>query len=148
MKFRVTTKEVFRRSGIIVEVSEESLLKLKKRGVLALPPDYWKFLPSDPNIDESCLKPTRRILTHAQVYKDEMYHLIFLLYSFLKFSLFFFLLFLQIYALLYGIDQRLIREDIPMFDSVPMFSFPVTPNGYRVTEVFNQFTGARLVFVS
>ncbi|KAL1189982.1 DNA-directed RNA polymerase IV subunit 1 [Cardamine amara subsp. amara] len=117
MKFRVTTKEVFRRSGIIVEVSEESLLKLKQRGVLALPPDYWSFLPNDPNIDESCLKPTKRILTHAQVY-----------------------------ALLCGIDQRLIKKDIPMFDSVPLTSFPVTPNGYRVTEMVNQFTGARLIF--
>jgi len=67
MKFRVTTKEVFRRSGIVVEVNEESLMKLKKRGVLTLPPDYWSFLPQDSNIDESCLKPTRRIITHAQV---------------------------------------------------------------------------------
>lgn len=67
MKFRVTTKEVFRRSGIVCEVSEDNLLKLKKRGVLVLPSDYWSFLPKDSNIDESCLKPTRRILTHAQV---------------------------------------------------------------------------------
>ncbi|AAG12662.1 RNA polymerase IIA largest subunit, putative; 12353-6556 [Arabidopsis thaliana] len=117
MKFRVTTKEVFRRSGIVVEVNEESLMKLKKRGVLTLPPDYWSFLPQDSNIDESCLKPTRRIITHAQVY-----------------------------ALLLGIDQRLIKKDIPMFNSLGLTSFPVTPNGYRVTEIVHQFNGARLIF--
>ncbi|XP_056864767.1 DNA-directed RNA polymerase IV subunit 1 isoform X2 [Raphanus sativus] len=117
MKFRVTTKEVFRRSGIVCEVSEDNLFKLSKRGLSSLPPDYWEFLPKDSNIDESCLKPSRRILTHAQVY-----------------------------ALLCGIDERLIRKDIPMFDSLPLSSFPVTPNGHRVSEMVNQFTGARLVF--
>ncbi|KAG2262320.1 hypothetical protein Bca52824_069399 [Brassica carinata] len=117
MKFRVTTKEVFRRSGIVCEVSEDNLFKLSKRGLSSLPPDYWEFLPKDTNIDESCLKPSRRILTHAQVY-----------------------------ALLCGIDERLIRKDIPMFDSLPLTSFPVTPNGHRVSEMVNQFTGARLVF--
>ncbi|CAN7120439.1 DNA-directed RNA polymerase IV subunit 1 [Brassica rapa] len=117
MRFRVTTKEVFRRSGIVCEVSEDNLFKLSKRGLSSLPPDYWEFLPKDSNIDESCLKPSRRILTHA-----------------------------QIYALLCGIDERLIRKDIPMFDSLPLTSFPVTPNGHRVSEMVNQFTGARLVF--
>ncbi|KAJ4871164.1 DNA-directed RNA polymerase IV subunit 1 [Raphanus sativus] len=117
MKFRVTTKEVFRGSGIVCEVSEDNLFKLSKRGLSSLPPDYWEFLPKDSNIDESCLKPSRRILTHAQVY-----------------------------ALLCGIDERLIRKDIPMFDSLPLSSFPVTPNGHRVSEMVNQFTGARLVF--
>ncbi|CAN8245311.1 unnamed protein product [Cochlearia groenlandica] len=116
MKFRVTTKEVFRRSGIVCEVTEESLLKLRKRGVFALPPDYWIFLPKDPNIDESCLKPTRRILTPAQVM-----------------------------TLLNGIDVRLIKKDIPMFESLGLQSFPVIPNGYRVEEMVNQ-NGARLVF--
>ena len=72
MKFRVTTKEAFRRSGIVCEVSEDNLVKLSKRGLSALPPDYWEFMPKDPNIDESCLKPSRRILTHAQVYKSCM----------------------------------------------------------------------------
>lgn len=67
MRFRVTTKEVFRRSGIVCEVSEDNLFKLSKRGLSSLPPDYWEFLPKDSNIDESCLKPSRRILTHAQV---------------------------------------------------------------------------------
>ncbi|CAF2134235.1 BnaA03g54760D [Brassica napus] len=117
MRFRVTTKEVFRRSGIVCEVSEDNLFKLSKRGLSSLPPDYWEFLPKDSNIDESCLKPSRRILTHAQVY-----------------------------ALLCGIDERLIRKDIPMFDSLPLTSFPVTPNGHRVSEMVNQFTGARLIF--
>ncbi|KAJ4877071.1 DNA-directed RNA polymerase IV subunit 1 [Raphanus sativus] len=117
MKFRVTTKEVFRRSGIVCEVSEDNVLKLSKRGLSALPPDYWDFLPKDPNIDESCLKPSRRILTHRQTY-----------------------------TLLRGIDERLIRKDIPMFDSLPMKSFPVSPNGLRVSEMVNQFTGPRLVF--
>ncbi|KAJ0265541.1 DNA-directed RNA polymerase IV subunit 1 [Hirschfeldia incana] len=117
MKFRVTTKEVFRRSGIVCEVSEDNVLKLSKRGLSALPPDYWEFLPKDPNIDESCLKPSRRILTHRQVY-----------------------------TLLRGIDERLIRKDIPMFDSLPLTSFPVSPNGLRVSEMVNQFTGPKLVF--
>ncbi|CAN6970992.1 unnamed protein product [Brassica rapa subsp. trilocularis] len=117
MKFRVTTKEAFRRSGIVCEVSEDNVLKLSKRGLSALPPDYWDFMPKDPNIDESCLKPSRRILTHAQVY-----------------------------ALLSGIDERLIRKEIPMFDSLPLASFPVTPNGHRVSEMVTQFTGPRLVF--
>ncbi|XP_023643709.1 DNA-directed RNA polymerase IV subunit 1 [Capsella rubella] len=117
VKFRVTTKEVFRRSGIVVEVNEESLIKLKKQGTKTLPLDYWSFVPKDSNIDESCLKETKRILTHAQVY-----------------------------ALLYGIDERLIKKDIPMFDSLSLASFPVTPNGYRVTEIVHQSNGARLVF--
>ncbi|ESQ29076.1 hypothetical protein EUTSA_v10023214mg [Eutrema salsugineum] len=117
MKFRVTTKEVFRRSGIVCEVSEDNLLKLKKRGVLTLPRDYWDFVRKDSNIDESSLKPARRILTHAQVY-----------------------------GLLCGIDERLIRKDIPMFDSLSLTSIPVPPNGYRITELVNQFTGPKLIF--
>lgn len=35
-----------------------------------------------------------------------------------------------------------------MFDSLALTSFPVTPNGYRVTEMVHQFNGARLIFVS
>ncbi|CAH2048096.1 unnamed protein product [Thlaspi arvense] len=117
MKFRVSNKEVFRRSAIVCEVSEENLLKLKKRGLSALPSDYWSFLPEDPNIDQSSLKPARRILTHPQVN-----------------------------SLLCGIDERLVKKDIPMIDSLPLLSFPVTPNGYRVTEMVNQFTGPKLIF--
>ncbi|CAA7059002.1 unnamed protein product [Microthlaspi erraticum] len=117
MKFRVSTKDVFRRSGIVCEVSDEFLMKLKRRFEGALPPDYWAFLPYDSNIDESLLKPNRRILTPAQVY-----------------------------SLLDGIDPRLKKKDIPMFDSLHLTSFPVTPNGYRVTEMVHQFNGARLVF--
>ncbi|XP_010533721.1 PREDICTED: DNA-directed RNA polymerase IV subunit 1 isoform X2 [Tarenaya hassleriana] len=117
VKFRVSSKEVFRKSAVIVEVSEKSMERLRVGGKTSLPPDFWDFLPKDTNIDESCLKPTRRVLTHAQVY-----------------------------SLIGGIDERFVRRFIPMLNSIPLRSFPVTPNGHRVTELVHSFTGSRLVF--
>ena len=65
MKFKVSSKELFRRSAIIAEVNEK-LLKQKKR-LRSLPADFWDFIPKDEQQEESCLKPNRRVLSHAQV---------------------------------------------------------------------------------
>ncbi|KAM1024768.1 hypothetical protein ACFX13_038683 [Malus domestica] len=56
MKFRVSTRELFKRSCIIMEAS----------GIL--PSDYWDFIPKDAQQDESCTKPNKRILSHVQVH--------------------------------------------------------------------------------
>lgn len=55
MKFKVSTRELFKRSAIIAEAN----------GIL--PADYWDFIPKDAQQDESCMKPNKRVLSHAQV---------------------------------------------------------------------------------
>lgn len=64
MKFKVSSKDHFRRSTITVEVNEKLLEKFK-RGVL--PDDYWDFIPKDAQQEENCTKPNKRVLSHAQV---------------------------------------------------------------------------------
>lgn len=67
MKFKVSSSDFFKRTAIIVEVNENMLKVQKKRlrGVLAA--DYWDFLPKDELVDQSCIKPNKRVLSHAQV---------------------------------------------------------------------------------
>ena len=60
MKFKVSTDDIFKKSAIIVDVNENRL-----RG--ALPVDYWNFIPPDPQLEESSMKPHKRVLSHAQV---------------------------------------------------------------------------------
>lgn len=68
MKFKVSSKELFRRTAIVVEIDEKFRGKLhKKLGKRDLPSDYWDFIPIDEEQEESCLKPNKRVLTHAQV---------------------------------------------------------------------------------
>lgn len=67
MRFRISSKELFRKSAIVVEVSETSLEKVRKRGKQALPADYWDFIPKDEQHEEGIIKPGRRVLSHVQV---------------------------------------------------------------------------------
>ncbi|KAM2301476.1 hypothetical protein ACFX1S_032376 [Malus domestica] len=106
MKFRVSTRELFKRSCIIVEAS----------GIL--PSDYWDFIPKDAQQDESCVKPNKRILSHAQVHH-----------------------------LLKDVDPNFVAKFVPITDSLSMDSFLVTPNCHRVTEFMHAFAnGQRLMF--
>lgn len=67
MKFKVSTNDIFKKSAIIVEINE-STTRLQRRWLRGgLPADYWHFIPRDPQIDESCMKPNKRVLSHAQV---------------------------------------------------------------------------------
>ena len=67
MKFKVSTSDVFKKSAIIVEV-DESTTQLQRRGIRGgLPADYWQFIPRDPQLEESSMKPNKRVLSHAQV---------------------------------------------------------------------------------
>lgn len=67
-KFKVSSKELFRRTAIVVEIDEKFRGKLhKKLGKRILPSDYWDFIPIDEEQEENSLKPNRRVLTHAQV---------------------------------------------------------------------------------
>ena len=67
MKFKISSKDLFRKSAIMVEVSENSLMKVRKRGRQALPADYWDFIPKDQQQEEGLMRPGRRVLSHAQV---------------------------------------------------------------------------------
>ncbi|OMP09641.1 RNA polymerase, alpha subunit [Corchorus olitorius] len=68
MKFKISSNELFRKSAIIVEVNESALMKGHKRGKLALPADYWDFIPKDQEQEEGVItRPNRRVLSHRQV---------------------------------------------------------------------------------
>lgn len=67
MKFKVSSTELFRRSAILVEVNE-NLVKSQKKRTRGLPDDYWNFIPTDFQVEESFKKPNKRILSHAQVF--------------------------------------------------------------------------------
>lgn len=68
MKFKVSSEDLSRRTAIVVEIDEKLPKKLQKRRLEeVLPYDYWNFIPSDPQHDEISTKPTRRVLSHAQV---------------------------------------------------------------------------------
>nr|XP_023891824.1 DNA-directed RNA polymerase IV subunit 1 isoform X2 [Quercus suber] len=116
VKFKVSSKELFRRSAIIAEVNEK-LLKQKKR-LRSLPADFWDFIPKDEQQEESCLKPNRRVLSHAQVR-----------------------------YLLNDVDLKFIEKFVLRTDSLFLNCFPVTPNCHRVTEITHAFSnGQRLIF--
>ncbi len=67
VKFKVSSKELFRNSAIIAEVNEKLPKKFQKKSFRGLPADFWDFVPKDEQQEESCLKPNRRVLSHAQV---------------------------------------------------------------------------------
>lgn len=68
MTFKISSKELSKKSTIVVEVSEDSLMMVRKRGRQALPADYWDFIPKDQQQEEDGLmKPRRRVLSHAKV---------------------------------------------------------------------------------
>ncbi|KAE8710817.1 Phosphoenolpyruvate carboxylase-related kinase 1 isoform 1 [Hibiscus syriacus] len=73
MRFKITSKELFRKSAIMVEVSENSLMKVRKRGRQALPADYWDFIPKDQQQEEGFLRPLRRALSHSQDERTRVY---------------------------------------------------------------------------
>ncbi|KAB2018223.1 hypothetical protein ES319_D08G214600v1 [Gossypium barbadense] len=118
MRFKITSKELFRKSAIMVEVSENSLMKVRKRGRQALPADYWDFIPKDQQQEEGFVKPGRRVLSHAQVRH-----------------------------LLKDVDPEFIKKFISEADSIFLNFFPVTPNSHRVTEIMHTSSNAqRLIF--
>ncbi|GKV23049.1 hypothetical protein SLEP1_g32834 [Rubroshorea leprosula] len=118
MKFKVSSNDLFEKSAIIVEVSENHFSKYQKRGRKALAADYWDFVPKDEQLDENCIKPTRRILSHAQVH-----------------------------YLLKDVDPEFIKKFVSRMDAIFLSCFPVTPNSHRVTEVTHAFSnGQRLIF--
>ena len=67
MKFKVSSKELFRKSAIIVEVNEKLPKKFQKKSFRGLTADFWDFIPEDEQEEESHLKPNIRVLSHAQV---------------------------------------------------------------------------------
>jgi hypothetical protein len=50
-----------------VEVNEKLPKKFQKKSFKGLPGDFWDFIPEDEQQEEICLKPNRRVLSHAQV---------------------------------------------------------------------------------
>ncbi|KAH7514026.1 hypothetical protein FEM48_Zijuj11G0044900 [Ziziphus jujuba var. spinosa] len=61
MKFKVSSKDLFSRSTITVEVNDKLLEKFKSTD------DFWDFIPKDAQQEESCMKPNKRVLSHAQL---------------------------------------------------------------------------------
>ncbi|XVF51564.1 hypothetical protein PTKIN_Ptkin04bG0194800 [Pterospermum kingtungense] len=118
MRFKISTKELFRKSAIMVEVSESSLMKVRKRGRHALPADYWDFIPNDQQQEEGLMRPGRRVLSHTQVCH-----------------------------LLKDVDPEFIKKFVLDADSIFLSCFPVTPNSHRVTEIMHSSSNAqRLIF--
>ncbi|XWS61838.1 hypothetical protein CRYUN_Cryun07bG0159800 [Craigia yunnanensis] len=118
MKFKISSKDLFRKSAIMVEVSENSLMKVRKRGRQELPADYWDFIPKDQQQEEGLMRPGRRVLSHAQVR-----------------------------YLLKDVDPEFIEKFVLNVDSIFLNRFPVTPNSHRVTEIMHTSSNAqRLIF--
>ncbi|KAK9071295.1 hypothetical protein SSX86_009863 [Deinandra increscens subsp. villosa] len=65
MKFKVSTKDVFGKTAIIVEFKASKNLVSAK----SLPRDYWDFVPTDPQQEGGFSAFNRKVLTHAQVYQ-------------------------------------------------------------------------------
>ncbi|KAA8522336.1 hypothetical protein F0562_013303 [Nyssa sinensis] len=106
MKFKVCSKDMFGRTAITVEVIE----KLSKKGGNKssremIASDYWDIIPKDAQQEESVLKPTKRVLSHAQVYH-----------------------------MLKDVDPRFLKEFVARKNTLFLNCFPVTPNCHRVTE--------------
>ncbi|KAI4303490.1 hypothetical protein MLD38_039113 [Melastoma candidum] len=118
-KFKVSSKELFRRTAIVVEIDEKFRGKLhRKLGKRVLPSDYWDFIPIDDEQDENSSKPNKRVLTHAQVH-----------------------------YLLKDVDPSIIQKFLPNASALFVRCFPVTPNCHRVTEVGHTIShGQRLIF--
>ncbi|MED6131304.1 hypothetical protein PIB30_008638 [Stylosanthes scabra] len=118
MKFRVSSNDLFRRTAIIVEVNERSLNSKKHLG-RRVPEQFWDFIPSDTQQEESCIKPNRRVLSPYQVL-----------------------------CLLNDVDEEFVKKFVPQTDLLGLNCFPVTPNCHRVTEVMHAFSNAnRLSFL-
>lgn len=66
MKFKVSSNNLFRRTAIVVEIKERGL-KSKRNLRKSVPDDYWNFIPSDGQQEDSCVKSNRRVLSPAQV---------------------------------------------------------------------------------
>ncbi|KAL5751094.1 hypothetical protein ACOSP7_025697 [Xanthoceras sorbifolium] len=64
MKFKVSTKDLSRKTAIIVEIDEKSPKKFQKR----LADDYWDLFIRDAQQEESCLKEKRMVLSPVQVH--------------------------------------------------------------------------------
>ncbi|XP_076951920.1 DNA-directed RNA polymerase IV subunit 1-like isoform X1 [Bidens hawaiensis] len=65
MKFKVSTKDVFGKTAIIVEVKGST----KPVSSKSLPHDYWDFVPNDPQQEAAFSAFNRKVLTHVQVYQ-------------------------------------------------------------------------------
>ncbi|XVE57815.1 hypothetical protein DITRI_Ditri04bG0120200 [Diplodiscus trichospermus] len=118
MIFRVSSKDLFKKSAIVVDVRENSSVKVRKRGKQALPADYWDFIPKDQQQEEVSVRQGRRVLSHAQVRH-----------------------------LLEDVDLEFIKKFVRNMDSIFLNCFPVTPNSHRVTEIMHTSSNAqRLIF--
>ncbi|XVE64910.1 hypothetical protein DITRI_Ditri07aG0140000 [Diplodiscus trichospermus] len=118
MAFKISSKDLFRKSAVVVEVSESSLMKVRKRGRQALSADYWDFIPKDQQREEGFMRPGRRVLSQTQVC-----------------------------YLLKDVDQELIKKFVLNVDSIFLNCFPVTPNSHRVTEIMRASSnGHQLIF--
>ncbi|EXC17779.1 DNA-directed RNA polymerase D subunit 1 [Morus notabilis] len=120
-KFKVSSNEYdhLKKSAIIAEVNESTVTLQNKRPKRVLPADYWEFLPKDELLDESCIRPNRRVLSHAQVH-----------------------------YLLKDVDPEFIKKFVPRTDLLFLNCFPVTPNCHRVTEFHHAFSnGQRLKYL-
>ncbi|XP_058221761.1 DNA-directed RNA polymerase IV subunit 1 isoform X2 [Rhododendron vialii] len=107
MIFKVSSDDVFGKTAIIVEVVEKVLRNSpNKSSGENLAADYWDIIPRDVQLDESSMKPTKRVLSHAQVYH-----------------------------MLKDVDPQFIKESA-IFKKNPLFlnCFLVTPNSHRVAE--------------
>ncbi|KAF9689397.1 hypothetical protein SADUNF_Sadunf01G0088000 [Salix dunnii] len=120
MKFKVSSKEIFRKTAIIAEI-RETLSKTPQKGFKKiLAADYWDIFPKDEQEEEeeTIAKPNRRVLSHSQVRH-----------------------------LLKDVDPNFIKQSILRADTIFLNCFPVTPNCHRVTEVTHSFSnGQRLIF--
>lgn len=120
MKFKVSSKEIFRKTAIIAEIRETLSKKPQKGFKKILAADYWDIFPKDEQDEEeeTNAKPNRRVLSHSQVRH-----------------------------MLKDVDPNFIKLSILKTDTIFLNCFPVTPNSHRVTEVTHAFSnGQRLIF--
>ncbi|KAJ4846700.1 hypothetical protein Tsubulata_031972 [Turnera subulata] len=119
MKFRVSSKEIFKRTTIIAAIIEKFSTALRRKGYKTLvAPDYWDIIPKDEQLEETTTKPEKRVLSHAQVH-----------------------------MLLMDVDPNFFRRFELKPELYFINYFPVTPNCHRVTEFIHMSSNAqRLMF--
>uniref|UniRef100_A0A7N0TX24 DNA-directed RNA polymerase subunit n=1 Tax=Kalanchoe fedtschenkoi TaxID=63787 RepID=A0A7N0TX24_KALFE len=113
MKFKVSSHDIFKRTTIMVEASENVPKKYQNK-IPKLPDDYWSFIPDDGEEQDITAKPNRKVLTHAQVHH-----------------------------LLESIDIVIVKQHIAKIDSLFLNSALVTPNSHRITEVTHAFSDSQ-----
>ncbi|KAK6947711.1 RNA polymerase Rpb1, domain 3 [Dillenia turbinata] len=129
MKFRASSKELFRKTAVIVEICEKMPKKYRNKTLQdVVPADYWDFIPRDDQQPE-CYSPSNRRGSNTCPGWGRAYTS-------------------HVHYLLRDIPLAFVEQFVSRGDSLFLNCFLVTPNSHRVFEVFHGFTNEpKLMFL-